>query len=347
MSWNRARARWLVLGFAAGIVAVGAALAACSSSSSNPAAPSGDGGPEASVASDASDAGAAPGDGQAPADTRVLTWQVQESPSVYGVGDASLSLPDGGRTDLPPVTGAQVCAYLWADGGTTIPGPDAGTAGNIGCTTTDAQGDFSLNLPPATDVVLTVTKAGYNPVLQPIGTSHNAMDGVAQAGPIYLALTTDPQPPIGTTIDWAGTGQVNFFAIGPAPDGGNGFGGDPGAQVSLSPAAGDGPFYIASGGEFQLDASAMVDALGWFYNVPPGIYDLVVADAAHDCEPIEFQFSSNGFPLTTPPHAIQIPVVAGYTTLEVGLFCTAKPPIVNTDGGSTDGGSTDASSAGD
>jgi hypothetical protein len=336
MSWNRAGARWLVVGFAAGALALGAALAACSSSN-NPTTPAGDGGQEASVDGSAA---AADGDTTGTVDggsTRQLTWQVQEAPSTYGLADASLRLPDGGRTDLPAVPGAQVCAYLWADGGTPIPGPDGGTAGNIGCVATDTDGKFALPLPTGTDVVLTITKPGYNAILQPIQTAHNDMDGVAQAGALYLAPSTDPLPSIGKTVDWTGTGQVNFFLIGPNPDGGSGFGADPGAQVSLSPHGGDGPFYIASGGEFQLDASAMVQNLGWFYNVPPGQYRLNVVDTKNDCSPIAFQFGSNGFPLDNK--TLAFPVVAGYTTLEVGLFCTKKPPIANVD----DAGSGDAS----
>ncbi len=325
--------RGLVLACVAGALSTALTVAAGCSSTTNGgagASPS-EAGSEASAQPDS----AAPTDAASPGDggtNRVLTWQIEESPTTYGLGDGGRKLPDGGAAPLPPVTGAQVCAYLWGDGGAVIPAPDGGTAGNIGCTTTDAQGNFALPLPAGTDVVLTVTKAGYNAILQPIETSHNDMDGVGQAGALLTSRSSDPPPPINKTIDWQHTGQVGFFVIGPAPDGGNDFSGDPGAVISLGPSAGDGPYYMM-GGDFQLDASTVVDAQGWFYNVPPGAYDLKVADSKHDCAPISFQFGSNGFPLSNPPHTIAIPVVAGYTTLEVGLFCTDKPPIVNVDGG--------------
>jgi len=151
------------------------------------------------------------------------------------------------------------------------------------------------------------------------------MDGTGEQ-PIFMTLVSDPPPPVPVAVDWTSTGQIAFFAIGPAPDGGNNFTGDQGAAMTLSPASGSGPYYLSNNGLFVPGATAIASQLGYFYNVTPGTYTLTITDTMHDCAPIDFPFGGWGFP--DPPTSIQFPVIAGYQTGLVGFLCTPKSLIV-------------------
>jgi hypothetical protein len=260
-----------------------------------------------------------------------LKWQVAILSPAAGLGDAgAATAPDGGVQSLP---GVQVCVY-------NMP--------SIPCATTGADGVFTLTgLPVMSDIALTLNKDGYYPVIKPIETAHADMDGTPSY--MYMGLTTAPQPPLGgTTVDWTSKGQVAFFAVGPHfgnPDAGAQ--GDPGATVSLTPAGGNGPFFLTDGNTFDLTAKTFVDVQGWYYNLDPGQYSLVLGDTNNDCEPISFPFGQYGYPGAT--HEVKFPIVAGYTTELVGELCTANSVIAPLDGsapleaGSGDAGATDAS----
>jgi hypothetical protein len=299
-----------------------AAQVGCSSSSSNAATTTAEAGTDASSITDAGAVVVADG-----SQTLTLKWVVVEIAAVgYGYGDdggpaadasddaatdASLNLDrgDGGNRG---VEGLQVCVYQ----NSAIP-----------CVTTDATGTFTIGgLPPLTSIVLSINKTGYQPLLEAIQTASTPMDGTSD--PIFINRTDDAPPPIGVPVEWATTGQVNFFTIGPDPEGGTNFTGIPGAQVSLTPAApaGSGPYFLDNNGYFAPNATSIVSQLGWYFNLPAGNYELTFIDTTYNCAPIEFPFAGYGVP--DPPTSVKFPIVAGYTTALVGVLCTTKPPIV-------------------
>jgi hypothetical protein len=237
-----------------------------------------------------------------------------DASSGYTADDASSG--DDGGGGPPPVVGVQVCIYQ-------------NTA--IACQTSDQNGQFTLTgLPVRTNIAVTLNKAGYLPVLIPVQTASTDMDG--RSNPIYMApSTTDPYAPV--TVDWTNKGQVNIFALGASPTGDSNFVGEPGATLSLSPAAGDGPFFLDDHNDFVPGATAFVDTLAAYYNLTPGMYTLTYADTTDDCEPILFTFAGWGYPVTTPKHTLQFPIVAGYATGVVGMLCTPNSVVVTTDGG--------------
>jgi hypothetical protein len=242
-----------------------------------------------------------PGDGGAPD-------AGGEDASDAGDGGAAADAGDAAPpATTMPVAGAQVCVHQNA----VIP-----------CATTAADGTFTLSgLPSFTNVVLTVLKDGYRPTLRPIETASTDMDGTAR--PIALTSATAPDPAVPVTIDWQNKGQLTLFAIGPLVDAGpNAYGGDFGASVALTPASGSGPFFIHDDGTYALTATSFVGVAALYDNLDPGTYELTYTDAIHDCAPILSPFGQYGFP--APPTSVEFPIVAGYITGPVGIFCTAK-----------------------
>jgi hypothetical protein len=172
------------------------------------------------------------------------------------------------------------------------------------------------------------------PTLKPIGTASTDMDG--RQNPIPMRRADAAEPAIGKPVDWQGKGQVVMFSLSQNPslsDGGQSFVGDVGAQVMLSPGGGDGPFFTDSHGQIVPGATSFVSTLGYYYNLAPGTYTLTLTDPSNDCEPILFPFAQVGYPLTTPAHSLQFPVVAGYITEEVGMLCLPNSMPVSTDAG--------------
>jgi hypothetical protein len=331
---------------AAAGLGVAVAAAACSSSS-NPTAPSADGGPEASVV--AARDGASP-DG---ATTVTLQWAVGDvkngdftvvsgdgGPTEAGASDAGDAGPtDGGAIDdaaaeagvddasgkvdgaslanLPPLPGVTVCVYQ----NSAIP-----------CVTTQADGTFSLpGLPVRTDLVISLTKTGYNSYLLPIETASTDMDG--RSNPVFMTPPSAAPPAIGVPVDFTTKGIITAFAVAVGGANMNVFSGIGGTQVALAPANANGPYYVDSDNQIELAATSFVDTTALFYNVDPGTYTLTYASSGYDCEPISFPFGQFGFPVTTPLHSLKIVVAAGYVTGIVGALCTVNPVIVAVDGG--------------
>jgi hypothetical protein len=329
--------RWV--GCAAGVAAATAMAASvgCSSSSEGAVLE-----PEAGIdaATPVSDANPNPNPGppreasvDAEAPGWALLWNVVTSPPTpeAGAGDAGStgagttdasvdanvdSASDGGAASSNvPVPGATVCVYQRP---------------SIPCVTTGQDGTFTLNgVPAQTDIVITIQKDGYRPVLRAVETASGNMDGTGNptvltpttaASPVSSAPTA--VPPIPATIDWQNKGQVTFFAIAPLPDAGNKFGGDPGATIALTPASGSGPYFFHDDGTYVPDASSLVGAAGEYVNLDPGNYVATFTDSNHTCAPISFPFAEWGYPM--PPTSVKFPVLAGYITGPIGIFCTAK-----------------------
>ena len=328
--------------------------AGCSSSSNSatPAAATTEGGAEASVTVDV-DAGADGGVARV-----TLQWavgMVSVLPSLpgdggagdAGVGEAAASdggtesgapdavAPDSGETedsgepvvsdaaidgavaslaDQPPLPGVQVCVYQ----DSTIP-----------CVTTQTDGTFSLpGLPIRTDLILSLTKSGYQSALVPIETASTDMD--ERSNPIPLYVTGSPD--LGFPIDLQTKGEIVAFAVSVSGPNMNIFTPTLGTQFSLSPASGNGPYFLDNN-VFDFSATSFVGARALYYNVAPGTYMLTFANPGYDCEPISYPFGDFGWPVTTPTHSVKLVVAAGYSTGLVGALCTMSAAIVSVDGG--------------
>jgi hypothetical protein len=225
---------------------------------------------------------------------------------------------DGGDGGLPGLPGVQICVY-----------PKTGA---IPCVMTDADGAFTLaGLPVRTNVAFTLDKAGYRRYLRPIGTASTDMDG--RSRPIVMVPSSSPDPAIGVTVDWQNKGQVSVFAVAQPPDAGGAYIGDFGAQVALTPVSGNGPFFTDTHGNYVLSATSLVSSTARYFNLDPGTYTLTATDPNNDCEPILFPFAAYGFPVTSPKHSVQFPIVAGYSTYLVGFICTPISMLAQVDGG--------------
>ena len=244
------------------------------------------------------------------------------------VADGGVPSGDGG---IPGVPGVRVCAYL-SSKLTTGTVPAESTA--LACVTSAADGTFVFpDVPVRTNLALTLNKTGFVPVVLSISTASTPMD--SRSNPVYMFPVTSQTDPVpGVTVDWQNKGQVYMFIIGPAPDGGSDFAGEPGATVSMSPASGNGPYYTdPATGLYVPSATSFIENTGAFFNVTPGTVTLTFADSKVNCQPISSPFGLWGFPVTTPDHALQALVWPGYVSGLVGVLCTDVPQLVAVDGG--------------
>ena len=342
----------------------GVAAAAGCSSSSNTAGPTADAGPNAKVTPPA-DSGASSEAGGATSVT--LQWavgNVQGAPYVPGpdggspggVDDAGATgeggtpeggtpesgAPDGGSgetvaegddggpsdasfsqkvdgaslANLPPLPGVTVCVYQ----NSAVP-----------CVTTQADGTFTLpGLPVRADIVLSLQKTGYQSYLLPIETASTDMDG--RSNPVFMS-PIGAQPNLPFTVDLQTKGLIDAFAVSVGGAAMNIFAGTKNTMVTLTPASGNGPYFVNDDNQIDLSATSFVGSTALYYNVDPGTYTLTYSNPAYDCEPISFPFGQFGFPVTSPAHSLKIVVAAGYITGIVGALCTANPVIVAVDGG--------------
>jgi hypothetical protein len=311
-----------------GAIAVAIAEAACSSSSSSAGAPTVDAatGDTAAPEDDVTvpdGATPTPPTGDAGTPTVSLSWQIATQVPALGAGEPDAASDAG----APPVSGAKVCIYQMA----TIP-----------CATTDATGHFTLTgLPLGSQLLMTVDKAGYRSVAEPIVTP-GADAGVAEiavtTGAIGMALVSDAAPPVGAAIDWTTTGQIQFFALGTGAITGVGPVGAPGTTVTMAPMSGVGPAFLTADNTFDASATTLIDVVGAFYNVAPGSYTLTMNGPGVDCEPITAPVTAYGYPGAA--HQVTLPVIAGYTTTG-GEYCgtTSVPGAGDAGDAAADGAS--------
>ncbi|MGO9832917.1 MAG: hypothetical protein ACLP1X_01745 [Polyangiaceae bacterium] len=333
----------------------------CSSSSSPATAPSEAGLGASEAGAEAATAGP-DGGGDAGSDAGIsLTWQVvlSKSPGSAGAvsdggdaggdggaeaGDASAALDaanaaggdddDGGDGGPPGVPGVQVCLYTMS---ATIPSPTTPATSTL-CATSAADGTFFFpSVPVRTNMAVTLIKTGFMPILLSIQTASAAMD--ARTNPIDMFPTSGPTNPVpGITIDWTNKGQIYMFVIGPAPEGGLDYAGDPGVTSTLTPVSGNGPYYQDTHGNFVPSASAFIENLGAYFNLAAGTYTLTFNDndTMTDCEPISGALAPAalwGYPVMTPAHSLQVLVAPGYISGLVGALCTPVSVLVSVDGG--------------
>jgi hypothetical protein len=232
-----------------------------------------------------------------------LEWNVSDGQAL--VGDAG---PDAGAGPLP---GVKVCVHDHSE---------------IACVTTDAAGAFTLKgLPPLTALVLTLDKDGYNPESKTIETASTDMS-VSGAG--ILMFSTANGLPAGATQD-PKNGSVDFLAIGPAPDDPNSFVLFPDVSVTLSPSAGAGPYIFTGHGQLIEGRKTTSDGLGFYYDLPPGDYELAFDEKGFDCVGLAMPLAAWGIPEN--PNKVKFTVLPGYLTDEVLTFCTQASVIIGAD----------------
>jgi len=290
-----------------------------------------DGGTSEGGAGDAGDAGSGlidGGNGEAGvAEGGVAEAGVAEA-GVAEAGLAEASVAEAGETDasekvdgaslanLPPLPGVTVCIYQ----DPTTP-----------CVTTQADGTFTMpGLPPRTDLVLSLVKSGYNSYLAPIETASTDMDG--RNNPLIMS-PPGTAPNIGVAVDLQTKGIIDAFAVSTSGANMNVFAGTDATQITLTPASGNGPFFVNDNNQIDLSVTSFVGSTAFYYNVAPGTYTLTYANTGYDCEPILFPFGQFGFPVATPAHSLKVVVGAGYVTGIVGALCTVNPVVVAVDGG--------------
>jgi hypothetical protein len=325
--------RPLLATFSVGFSVSVAAFAVTGCSSSGGATPADSG--AASSASTTAEAGT----------TLKLQWLVRPLTLSLGIADAgSEYIWDGGDAG-----GLRSSPYA--------KGPDGGAIGlegvnvcvhddpTIPCVTSASDGTFTLTgLPVRSNVEVTLEKAGYASVLIPIATASTDMDG--RSNPIPMMDGDGGAPPIGTSVDWANTGQVQVFVLGQDPTSGV-YRGEPGASLSLAPQGGQGPFYLDDGRHIVEGATTFVDAYAWYFNLAAGTYTLTFDDSHSDCESIAFPFGGWGYPGPMGSHSLTFPIVPGYVLPLIGEICTPLGNVVSTEAGGGGASSDGEASAGD
>jgi len=187
-----------------------------------------------------------------------------------------------------PLAGADVCA----DGHPEIP-----------CLKSDAQGKFSLDVPAEADVAASVVKMGYVSVLFPIATGRSDVEGVVLSLPAAgerLAMYRR----FGAKVPDATSGYLNaFVGTSTSPLGA------PGVTVSIAPATGTGPFYLADDGSPAPGAKETSrSSVALFANLTPGTVTVTFAGPGMRCAP------TFGGWKTAAPNAVRVPIAPGFET---------------------------------
>jgi hypothetical protein len=211
---------------------------------------------------------------------------------------ARLAWNVGDLATNPPVflEGVEVCVHEHPD---------------IPCAETDDAGRVELaGLPRDTPLDLTFHKDGYIPTLKTIETSFVDMDGTAN--PVMMPAVGTLGTP-GVELELETKGVLGFFAVGDS-------GPVPGTKVSLSPASGDGPFFVGLDGVIDPDATATLAVGGVFFNLEPGEYTLTTSAEGRKCAGMSFPFAAFGIP--AGGESVIGHVLPGYYTWQVGTLCT-------------------------
>jgi hypothetical protein len=250
--------------------------------------------------------------------TTVCAWLACGSGSGAGdgggqVGHDARDAGDGGATSW---SGSVYQSIVAPDGG-TIPIASARVCilerPAIACATTDAEGNYTMTLPPfdaPASFTVTFTAAGHLGRVRaaghdwwPVGVGLRP-DEAAAAEATRAGFS---HPPRGT-----GFIEVRLFDGGVAK-------GLAGATVTLSPASGMGPIYVdpAFAPDRSLTATSSSGYV-WFGNVAPGRVTITVSATGKRCDTAGF---TSGIWLDSGPNVISVPVVADSITDDVVLWC--------------------------
>jgi len=222
-----------------------------------------------------------------------------------------------------PLAGAEVC----------VVDANQNKDASIPCVTSNSAGEYALaGLTPSTHVIATFEKTGYNTQAIAIDVAGSSASRAALRMPLTSQSETDFGADPTVTQDTTTKGLVNVVAVMPAanPDAGT----NPaapavdfatGVSFSISPAGGDGPFYIDASEHFVSGATATAGGWGaWFLNLNPGEVVITATHPTLDCNAV----AGNGYGWPEPDGTLRVPVLKGILTQSVVFFCT--PPA---DGG--------------
>jgi len=169
----------------------------------------------------------------------------------------------------------------------------------VDCVTSNAVGAFELaGIPVNTDVWLNLEMANYMNTYVAIPVAEQDVE-LAFIHVVSEELVNTLLSGVDTEIE-PGNGQIVFYV-------GNAWydedAGVPDASVSLSPAAGEGPFYMGHG-LLELELQATVGGFVTFANLPPGTYALSTEHPTMTCGP------GNSWPVGSDPSVIEMVIRA-------------------------------------
>jgi len=209
----------------------------------------------------------------------------------------------------------------------------------IPCSTTNASGVWSLpNLAANQQLLVLFSKAGYNQtiIVVDLGTA-NITDRVVRMGKLMNDGGTDGgtvqnfgwDPSV--TLDTS-KGTLNAAAVqaSASPDAGSyvpGLDWTTGVSFTITPAGGNGPYYVNPDETWASAATSTVNGWGaWFLNLPPGSYTVKATHPTLSCNASAGAF---GWPQTDGTS--KAPVLAGIHTQTIAFFCTPRPADAGAD----------------
>jgi len=192
---------------------------------------------------------------------------------------------------------------------------------NEDCVNSDADGNFVLEgVPNEAEVLITIDKPGYLGVARSLLTSNRDM-GI---GGTRVMATDDYESlyeqPGGYTTD--PDKALLVFGIAPNRDG---------TRVELSPASGEGPFYLDENEQLDLNRNSLV-LWGFQANVDPGEYTVEISHPDAECAYLPT--ADSGWPVDGSDTASRVMAPAGYMTWIVLFTCGESAE----DAGAADGG---------
>lgn len=246
-----------------------------------------------------------PDAGEEPGDEGIsLTWMVWSI-------DGDESITDWLSTGAPN-EGVEVCLIENID---------------IPCVATDWRSAFVLpDVPKNSELLLTFTKEDYVPMLVSVKTAATSVDRPALVQPLMTttSLSDEWLDAAGVVLDES-KGHMVVAAHQPG-----GLAPLPGRlSVSIDPATGDGPFYLDTNFQIDLNATGFSEEISGalFYNLEEGEYVVSWEIGEPEKMSCEIQFldgyiSIYGL-LADQPNQMRVKVRAGYTSGLNSIACTA------------------------
>jgi hypothetical protein len=236
----------------------------------------------------------------------------------------------GGIGSEDPLAGVEACVV--DDNGDKI--------SDALCDTTDANGDFAIEVDPNQQFMMTFVLDGY--ATQAIAVDIQDADVERNAAVRLPAAAGDGGGGGGYGWDPSVTqdsakGLVNAVAVQPPADAdAGGFDFTYGASFTITPSTGvAGPDYMDADEKWVSGATSTQGGYGaWFRNVEPGVVTIAVSYPGYSCIPV----GNQGFGWPQSDGTSQTRIFAGINTQSIVFFCTPDG-----DAGAPDAGGADAS----
>ena len=265
--------------------------------------------------------------------------------STGGTGGAGTDAGDAGPPSLSGTTVDGVRGQL--TGEPVLSGVEAcvvdatGTKNtSIPCSTTNPAGEWSFpNLAPNQDMVVLFSKAGYNRTIIAVDLGTASITGrVVRMGRLQNDGGSDGgavenfgwDPAV--TLDTATKGTLNAAAVqaSASPDAGSyvpGLDWTTGVSFTISPAGGNGPYYVNPNETWASSATSTVNGWGaWFLNLTPGTYTVTATHPTLRCNA-----SGGAFGWSQTDGTSKAPVIAGIHTQTIAFFCAPPPSDAGSD----------------